>query len=91
MVASSIPVSEEDGVLLYTDGILDARDEHGARFGEERLSELVAAYQGRTAAGLVEHLSAALADHAPAAGDDVCLLAARAAGWLRIGVRRRRR
>jgi phosphoserine phosphatase RsbU/P len=73
----SVPLSEEDGVLLYTDGILDARDEHGARFGEERLSALVGGYQGATAAGVVEHLREALADYAPAAGDDVCLLAAR--------------
>jgi serine phosphatase RsbU (regulator of sigma subunit) len=84
VAGSSIPLSGDDGVLLYTDGILDARDEHGARFGEERLSALVGAYQGPTAAGLVEHLRAALADYSPVAGDDVCLLAARnrsAADW----------
>ena len=82
--ATSVPLTEEDGVLLYTDGILDARDAHGARFGEERLSALVAAYHGATAAGVVEHLTAALADYSPAPGDDVCLLAARhrgAANW----------
>jgi sigma-B regulation protein RsbU (phosphoserine phosphatase) len=75
--AASIPLSEDDGVLLYTDGILDARDEHGGRLGEERLSALVAGYGGATAEGLVEHLRLALADFTPAAGDDVCLLAAR--------------
>jgi serine phosphatase RsbU (regulator of sigma subunit) len=84
LAGTSVPLSEEDGVLLYTDGILDARDEHGARFGEERLSVLVGAYRGATAAGVVEHLTLALADYSPAAGDDVCLLAARnrsAADW----------
>jgi serine phosphatase RsbU (regulator of sigma subunit) len=84
VAGTSVPLSEEDGVLLYTDGILDARDEHGARFGEERLSALVGAYRGATAAGVVEHLTLALADYSPAAGDDVCLLAARnrsAADW----------
>jgi serine phosphatase RsbU (regulator of sigma subunit) len=82
--ARSVPLSEEDGVLLYTDGILDARDAHGARFGEERLSALVAAYEGDTAAGMLEYLRVALADYSPVAGDDVCLLAARnrsAADW----------
>ena len=74
---TSVPLSEGDGVLLYTDGILDARDAHGTRFGEERLSALVAAYSGATAAGVVEHLRLALSDYSPAAGDDVCLLAAR--------------
>jgi serine phosphatase RsbU (regulator of sigma subunit) len=75
--AATIALSEEDGVLLYTDGILDARDGQGARFGEERLSALVAEYTGMTAVGVVEHLRLALADFTRAAGDDVCLLAAR--------------
>jgi hypothetical protein len=77
VTGASVPLAEDDGVLLYTDGILDARDGHGARFGEERLSALVAEYGGATAEGLVEHLRVALADFTPAAGDDVCLLAAR--------------
>ena len=77
VTAATIPLSEEDGVLLYTDGILDARDEHGERFSEERLSALVAGYSGTTAESVVEHLRRALADFTPAAGDDVCLLAAR--------------
>jgi serine phosphatase RsbU (regulator of sigma subunit) len=74
---TSVPLTEGVGVLLYTDGILDARDGHGTRFGEERLSALVAAYAGATAAGVVEHLRLALSNYSPAAGDDVCLLAAR--------------
>jgi serine phosphatase RsbU (regulator of sigma subunit) len=82
--AATIAIVEDDGVLLYTDGILDARDGNGVRFGEERLSALVAEYRGATAEGVVEHLRLALADFTPAAGDDVCLLAARhrsAADW----------
>jgi serine phosphatase RsbU (regulator of sigma subunit) len=70
-------LGEDDGVLLYTDGILDARDGAGARFGEARLSALVAEYGDASAEGVVEHLRRALADFTPAAGDDVCLLAAR--------------
>jgi serine phosphatase RsbU (regulator of sigma subunit) len=77
VTGASMSLGEEDGVLLYTDGILDARDAAGTRFGEERLAELVAAYAGTTAQGLVEHLRVALANFTPAAGDDVCLLAAR--------------
>jgi serine phosphatase RsbU (regulator of sigma subunit) len=64
-------------VLLYTDGILDARDDAAERFGEERLQALVASHGRESAPALVEHLRAALAAYAPAAGDDVCLLAAR--------------
>jgi sigma-B regulation protein RsbU (phosphoserine phosphatase) len=77
VAAGSIALAEDDGVLLYTDGILDARDANGVRFGEERLSALVGEYAGATAEGLVDHLRQALADFTPAAGDDVCLLAAR--------------
>jgi serine phosphatase RsbU (regulator of sigma subunit) len=77
-VSSSIaPLREVGGVLLYTDGITDARDMSGGRFGEERLRSLVAAHGRESAAALVEHLRAALVQYAPAGGDDVCLLAAR--------------
>ena len=64
-------------MLLYTDGITDARDMESGRFGEERLRSLVAAHGREGATALVEHLRAALAVYAPAGGDDVCLLAAR--------------
>ena len=86
VAGTSVPLTADGGVLLYTDGILDARDEYGARFGEERLSALVGEYGGATAEGLVEHLRVALAEFSPLAGDDVCLLAARnrpAADWRR--------
>jgi serine phosphatase RsbU (regulator of sigma subunit) len=77
-VASRVePFGANSGVLLYTDGILDARDDAAERFGEERLQALVASHGRETAPALVEHLRAALAAYAPAAGDDVCLLAAR--------------
>jgi serine phosphatase RsbU (regulator of sigma subunit) len=77
-VASRVePFGANSGVLLYTDGILDARDEAAERFGEERLQALVASHGRETAPDLVERLRAALAAYAPAAGDDVCLLAAR--------------
>lgn len=77
-VASRVePCAAGSGVLLYTDGILDARDESAERFGEERLRSLVASHGRESAGALVERLQAALAAYAPAGGDDVCLLAAR--------------
>jgi len=77
VTAATVSLGEDDGILLFTDGIIDARDGRGERFGEERLSRLVAEYDGASAEGVVEHLRRALADFTPAAGDDVCLLAAR--------------
>ncbi len=90
VTAATIPLSEDDGVLLYTDGILDARDEHGTRFSEERLSALVAEYSGTTAEGVVEHLRVALGtSHRPPATMSAC--SRRATTDRPIGGRRRRR
>ena len=77
VASRAAPFGEGDGVLLYTDGILDARDDAAQRFGEERLRALVAAHGSESATALVEHLRVALAKYAPVGGDDVCLLAAR--------------
>jgi serine phosphatase RsbU (regulator of sigma subunit) len=73
------PLAGVGGVLLYTDGVLDARERSGdgaGRFGEERLRSVVAEHGARGAAAVVDALRGALAAYAPAGGDDVCLLAA---------------
>jgi serine phosphatase RsbU (regulator of sigma subunit) len=77
VAGASGPLLEGDGVLLYTDGILDARDGSSERFGEDRLRSLVASYGRESATNPVERLRAAPAEYAPVGGDDVCLLAAR--------------
>ena len=77
IAGSTSPLGAEGGVLLYTDGILDARDGSAVRFGEERLQSLVASQRGASATSVVELLRSELADYAPVSGDDVCLLAAR--------------
>jgi serine phosphatase RsbU (regulator of sigma subunit) len=77
-VSSAVePLGEGTGVLLYTDGVVDARDASAQRFGEERLRSLVAAHGRDSATALLDRLQAALATYAPAGGDDVCVLAAR--------------
>ena len=47
-VEFSVPVAPGDTLLLYSDGITEARNEEGVEFGVERLTNLVAA--GRRAA-----------------------------------------
>jgi serine phosphatase RsbU (regulator of sigma subunit) len=76
------PLARVAGVLLYTDGVLDARErvgdgEGGRRFGEERLRSVVAEHGVRGAVAVVDALRDALEAFAPEGGDDVCLLAAR--------------
>jgi sigma-B regulation protein RsbU (phosphoserine phosphatase) len=41
-----------DKLLLFTDGVTEARNESGEEFGEERLQKCVRAYRGRNAAEL---------------------------------------
>jgi serine phosphatase RsbU (regulator of sigma subunit) len=88
LASTTEPLGAAGGVLLYTDGILDARDDAAERFGEERLRSLVASHCRESAPALVEHLRTALADYAPAGGDDVCLLAARNRARVGSGYRR---
>lgn len=54
-----------DRLLLYSDGITEARDEHGRFFGEERLVELTerAAAARLSAPETVRRLAAAVLEH----------------------------
>ena len=47
-----IKLNEGDKLLLFTDGVTEARNESGEEFGEDRLQECVRAYRGRNAAEL---------------------------------------
>jgi sigma-B regulation protein RsbU (phosphoserine phosphatase) len=70
-----------DLLLLYTDGVTDARAPNGERFGDDRLRAIVASAPGVTARELVDEIARATAafhEGEPAA-DDVTL----------VGVRRR--
>jgi len=68
-----------DVLLLYTDGVTDARRADGERFGDERLRAIVASANATAARDLVDEIAraaAAFGDGEPAA-DDITLLAAR--------------
>jgi sigma-B regulation protein RsbU (phosphoserine phosphatase) len=66
-----------DRLLLYTDGAMEALDEAGAQFGEERLRALLLTEPGATPGAFVEHAYAAVRAHTGAAPqqDDVTLVA----------------
>jgi sigma-B regulation protein RsbU (phosphoserine phosphatase) len=69
-------------LVLYTDGVTEARDKNDAFFGEKRLEDLLSAHCGESAEQLVASLHAAVQEFAigePQA-DDITVLALRFVG-----------
>ena len=91
VTAATVPLSEDDGVLLYTDGILDARDEHGdalRRGAAERAGRRVSPAR-RPRAWSSTCGSRSPTSRRPPATTSAC--SRRATARRPIGVRRRRR
>ena len=66
------------GLVLYTDGLLDAKGDTGSRFGRGRLDELLAGCAGSTAAEIAEVLTQAVRSFTRGAlADDVCIMVLR--------------
>jgi serine phosphatase RsbU (regulator of sigma subunit) len=68
-----------ESLILYTDGVTEARDKNDTFFGEKRLEELLSAHCGESAEQLVASLHAAVQEFAigePQA-DDITVLALR--------------
>lgn len=74
-VETTVDLDPGDLLVLYTDGVPEART-RGQVFGEQRLRETLASPVASTPAGAVAAVEAALAAFAPdGLGDDVALLA----------------
>ena len=73
----SVQLASGDLILLYTDGVTDARDARGEEFGLKRLRELVFEHRRATAANVVAALTTALRDFTAAAEpfDDITVVA----------------
>jgi serine phosphatase RsbU (regulator of sigma subunit) len=77
---ATIDLRDGDALVLYTDGVIEARPPGGAFFGEERLAEVVASCTGRTADGIARRVELAVLDHLGGLPeDDVAILVLRAA------------
>jgi len=70
-----------DTLVLYTDGVVDARDPSGERFGEARLRDAVDAAAGASAEAVAEAVDVAVAAFEPdLTRDDRAILVLRVAG-----------
>lgn len=76
-VDSELQVSTGDIVLLYTDGVTEARAASGEQFGLERLTKLLANSADLPMPALIERIYRAVVAHAKELDDDVTLLAFR--------------
>jgi serine phosphatase RsbU (regulator of sigma subunit) len=61
----ALTLSAGDTLVLFTDGVVDARDETGERFGEERLRAAVDAAAGGTAEAVASALDETVATFEP--------------------------
>ena len=52
-----------DALVLYTDGVVEARAPGGQEFGQDRLVELVATCAGRTAGGIARRIELSVIDY----------------------------
>ncbi|HET6794711.1 MAG TPA: GAF domain-containing SpoIIE family protein phosphatase [Acidimicrobiales bacterium] len=67
-----------DALVLYTDGVTEARDDTGRLFGGWRLRNLLASCAGRTADGVARRVELAVMDHQGGkAADDIAVLVLR--------------
>lgn len=66
-----------DLLVLYTDGVTEARDAAGDLFGQERLAALLARTAGSSAHDAVAAVTKALQDWTDAPGDDIAMVALR--------------
>jgi len=82
-VDSKAQLRRGDVLVLYTDGLTEAvaaGEGHGARFGSDRMVELIEKHGTATPAELRDTLLTAVAAFAPSRDDDVTLLIARYVG-----------
>jgi sigma-B regulation protein RsbU (phosphoserine phosphatase) len=64
-----------DGLLLYTDGLTEARMPDGDLFGDDRLEELAATLSGARASDMTEAIARVLTGFGSGLNDDTALLA----------------
>jgi len=72
--SKSLPLKPGDRVLLYTDGIIEARNNAGQLFGEQSLSTALQGTKNLTPMDAVDHLLASVQHWAKSQDDDLTVL-----------------
>ena len=79
LVNQHLTLHPGDAVVLYTDGVIEARNEAGEEFGLEQLAELLSTCGGRSAEGLARRIERAVLDHrGDRTEDDLAIVVVRA-------------
>ncbi len=77
---AQLQLAPGDALVVYTDGVTDARRIGGERFGEERLFAALKRAEGASAHGIAESVELAVRSHLPGpSADDRAILVVRAA------------
>lgn len=72
---SSVSLASDDTLILYTDGIVEARNQMGEEFGEIRLRNFLQTHHHQTVSEIVDSLMKKLKQFSQSFHDDVTLLA----------------
>ncbi len=73
----SVTLDRGDALVLYTDGVVEARNAAGDQFGQDRLIALLSTCAGRSAAGIARRIELATLAHSPDLSDDMAVVVVR--------------
>ena len=78
LARETIWIADEDLLVLFSDGIADASNGDGAKFGEERVLDIVEQHRDTAAADIVDAVVGAVIEFAGSPSDDRTVLVLRA-------------